>query len=94
MTTNQGYLIIEIDHEDDTVLVQDKQLMALIGKDKKHWIITNSPYIWVRLISVTKEPYQVGGWLFGELSHSAKDSWYKGIPTLTVDYYDEFDEDE
>jgi len=91
-TTNQGYLIIKIDHEDDTVLVQDKHLMALVGKDKKHWMTANSPYIWVRLISVTKEPYEVGGCLFGQLSHKAKDSWRLGLPTLTVDYYDEFDE--
>jgi hypothetical protein len=94
MITNQGYIIIKFDHEDDTVLIQDKQLMALIGKDKKHWITANSPYLWVRLIGFTKEPYKVGGCLFGQLSHTVKDSWYKGIPTLTVEYYDEFDEEE
>ena len=92
--SNQGYLIIKFDYDDDTVLVQDKQLMNLIGKDKKHWITANSPYIWVRLISVTKKPYKVRGTLWGQLSHSCKDSWCKGIPTLTVEYYDEFDEDE
>ena len=89
MTTNQGYLIIKIDHDDDTVLVQNKQLMKLIGQDKKHWMTANSPYLWVRLVGDRPiESYKERGTLFGQLSHSAKDSWRKGIPTLTVEYYD------
>lgn len=95
MTTNQGYVIIKIDRGDDTALVQNKQLMQLIGRDKKHWMTANSPYLWVRLVGDRPiESYKERGTLFGQLSHSAKDSWRLGIPTLTVEYYDLFDEED
>jgi hypothetical protein len=74
MTTNQEDLIIKYDHTDDTVFVEDKQLISLICTI---WTKDNELFRYARLIS--DRPFNVissGDWFdIYQLSHSANYQW-------------------
>jgi len=84
---NDGYLIIEVDRNDETVLLMDIGAMDLIRQFKKHWISSHCPFLWVRLSENYIETVENQGTLWGGLTHTMNESWKKGLPTLNVEYY-------
>jgi len=69
------------------VLIMDIGAMDLIRQFKKHWISSHCPFLWVRLSENYIESVENQGTLWGKLTHTMKESWAKGIPTLNIEYY-------